>query len=377
MRIRLLVTAMILAALTAIPAAAQQSPFDLGLADSVTFVIQQPQVGLPTQVVTVQLYTFCDVQTLTGGSAGFSWDNPKFVMESAIWSPEADTSFDFLKLAYYHNSLAETNTYRMFQMVVGRMFKPGFAPSLSRKLMLTYNFRVTDWTATDKFCVKLEPDDFNTFAFVDENTNEYPPIWAGPYCVGFNPTGLLEVDSSIVHFSGVAGGATPPSKTLNVREHAGQNITFAASDNTAWITLNVADSTTPGTVTVNVDPTGLTAGDYNGMITITSAAAVNQATVTVNLHLTQPNRPPVLNTIGNRSTNENQLLQFVVTASDPDGITPTLTTTTLPAGALFVDNHNGTGSFSWTPTYVQAGSYPVTFTASDALLADTETITIT
>jgi len=375
MSIRLLATAMILAVLAAIPAAAQQDPIDLGLADSLTFVIQQPQVGVPSQVVTVQLYTFNDVQTLTGGSAGFSWDNPKLVMESVTWTQEAIDAFDMTRLALYRNRLDSTNRARRFQLVVSRMFNAGFEPSLTRRLVYTCNFRATDWTASDKFCISLE--DFNAFAFVDENLNEYPPIWAGPYCVGFNPTGLLEVDSSVVNFSGVAGGAAPPSKTLTVTEHNGQNITFAATDNTAWITLNVADSTTPGTIAVNVNPTGLAAGDYSGQITITSAAAVNQATVTVNLHLAQPNRPPVLNPIGNRSTNENQLLQFIVTASDPDGITPTLTTTTLPAGASFVDNHNGTGSFSWTPTYVQAGSYPVTFTASDALLADTETITIT
>jgi len=158
---------------------AQQDPLDLGLADSLTFVLQQPQVGLPTQVVTVQLYTFHDVQSLCGASAGFSWDNPKLVMESVTWSQEAIGAFDFGRLAYYRNRLDSTNANRKFELVV-MAYTGGFVPSLSRKLVVTYNFRVTNWTATDKFCISLE--DFIELAFSPECVNSYRPIWGGPMC---------------------------------------------------------------------------------------------------------------------------------------------------------------------------------------------------
>src|SRR5207248_2608956 len=46
--------------------------------------------------------------------------------------------------------------------------------------------------------------------------------------------------------------------------------------------------------------------------------------------------------------------------------TPTLSETgTLPSGVTFVDNHNGTGTLSGTPASGTAGTYSITFTASN------------
>ena len=49
----------------------------------------------------------------------------------------------------------------------------------------------------------------------------------------------------------------------------------------------------------------------------------------------------------------------------------------MPTGASFIDNGNGTGVFTWTPTFEQAGSYDVTFGASDGTASDNELVTIT
>ncbi|HEU4436552.1 MAG TPA: putative Ig domain-containing protein, partial [candidate division Zixibacteria bacterium] len=72
-----------------------------------------------------------------------------------------------------------------------------------------------------------------------------------------------------------------------------------------------------------------------------------------------------------------QLLQFGITASDPDLTMPILSAINLPSGATFVDSTNGIGSFSWAPTFTQAGLYNVTFISSDGLLADSEVVSIT
>jgi hypothetical protein len=58
---------------------------------------------------------------------------------------------------------------------------------------------------------------------------------------------------------------------------------------------------------------------------------------------------------------EGQALSFNVTAIDVLGRHVTLTATGVPPGATFVDNGNGTGAFTWTPTVGQAGGYVVTF----------------
>ena len=86
------------------------------------------------------------------------------------------------------------------------------------------------------------------------------------------------------------------------------------------------------------------------------------------------NQPPVLQPIGDRTGNEGQTLSFTVNGSDPDGNSLTYTAAPLPTGAIF---DASTRIFSWTPSFTQAGSYPVTFAVSDGTLIDTETIMLT
>ena len=91
------------------------------------------------------------------------------------------------------------------------------------------------------------------------------------------------------------------------------------------------------------------------------------------------NSAPVFTTGGEtQSVDENRLLAFGVEATDPDGDAVTYSAGGLPAGASF---DSVTRQFSWTPDYTQAGTYEVTFTASDGTrsysLSGTKTVTIT
>jgi hypothetical protein len=91
----------------------------------------------------------------------------------------------------------------------------------------------------------------------------------------------------------------------------------------------------------------------------------------------QPNRPPVLNSIGAKSVDENSLLRFTITASDPDGDDLTYSAGNLPTGASF---NAASQTFSWTPGYGAAGNYTVTFRVTDngsPLQSDSEEVTIT
>jgi hypothetical protein len=96
-------------------------------------------------------------------------------------------------------------------------------------------------------------------------------------------------------------------------------------------------------------------------------------TITVN----EVNLPPVLNLIGSKTVTEGTLLQFTITASDPDLPAQTLAylASNLPSGATF---NPTTRVFSWQPTIGQAGVYSgIHFEVSDGLLTDSEDITIT
>ena len=91
------------------------------------------------------------------------------------------------------------------------------------------------------------------------------------------------------------------------------------------------------------------------------------------------NNPPSLDPIGFKEGYEEQLLQFLISATDPDiGDVLTFSAANLPEGAVF-DAPGAT--FSWTPTFEQAGNYEdVEFCVTDngtPLELDCELITIT
>jgi PKD repeat protein len=86
---------------------------------------------------------------------------------------------------------------------------------------------------------------------------------------------------------------------------------------------------------------------------------------------TVANSPPVLAPIGDKTVDEGELLTFTLAATDPDNNLITFRATGLPAGASLSG-----GTFTWIPTYSQAGIYPVTFTASDGMQTDSEQISI-
>ncbi len=99
------------------------------------------------------------------------------------------------------------------------------------------------------------------------------------------------------------------------------------------------------------------------------------ATQTMTVIINNVNRAPALAVIGNKTIAEGQLLEFTVTATDPDGENLTLSASNLPAGANF---NPATGVFSWTPGYNSAGVYNnVHFEATDGDLKDIEDINIT
>ena len=87
---------------------------------------------------------------------------------------------------------------------------------------------------------------------------------------------------------------------------------------------------------------------------------------------------PVLSYIGNKVIMEAETLEFVLSAFDSDvNDTLTFTSSSIPSGAAFTDNHNRTAKFSWVPNGNQSGTYPMTFTVRDSSgMQDSETLTI-
>ena len=132
---------------------------------------------------------------------------------------------------------------------------------------------------------------------------------------------------------------------------------------------------------------GLTANTTYRIIVLTQDnATIKNVNNTVVSNLTRTlvsppiipvNSPPVLAPIGNKNTNENQLLTFTVSATDAELDTLTFSTTTLPSGAVFNVLNATARTFTWTPSFTQTGAYSITFNVTDGTSIDQETITIT
>lgn len=106
----------------------------------------------------------------------------------------------------------------------------------------------------------------------------------------------------------------------------------------------------------------------------------NQSTGEYSLHwgdsVSDQPQPPVVRAVPDQVTYEGGQLGFLVQASDPNGDRPVLSVDSLPTGADFVDQGDGTGRLEWLPVRGQAGAYQLTFTASDAELETEQSATI-
>ncbi|SYZ71885.1 Conserved repeat protein (fragment) [Candidatus Zixiibacteriota bacterium] len=211
---------------------------------------------------------------------------------------------------------------------------------------------------------------------------------AGSYNVTFYASDGIALDSEIVTITVNDAGNQPPVldsiRARTVAEGGTLNFNVTASDpdltTPSLSATNLPTNATfldngDGTGTFNFTPDFTQAGIYDVTFKAFDGSLVDSEVVVITV--TGTNQPPVLASIGAQSTTENVNLNFGVTATDPDGTTPTLTTSALPTGATFVDNGNGTGTFDWTPGFTQAGSYSVTFRASDGIDIDSEIVAIT
>ncbi|RKX21878.1 MAG: hypothetical protein DRP35_03265, partial [Candidatus Zixiibacteriota bacterium] len=216
---------------------------------------------------------------------------------------------------------------------VGNVFD--WTPTYDDAGVYTATFTVSDGTLTDE----------ETITITVNNVNRTPVL---------NAIGNQITDEN-VQLTFTASGSDPDSDALAYT---------MTSDLPAGYTFvgNVFDWT----------PTFNDAGVYTATITVTDGLLTDEETITITVN--DVNRAPVLSPVGNKVTNEEQLLQFNVIASDPDNdaVTISMVASTLPPAATF----DG-AQFSWMPVIGDAGVYSVKFVATDGNLEDAETIQIT
>lgn len=102
--------------------------------------------------------------------------------------------------------------------------------------------------------------------------------------------GTIALSPTSLTFSGTLGGANPASKTVSLTNPGGGTLTWSISDNANWLTVSPVSGTTTteaDTLTAAINLSGLAAGTYNGVITITaSGSSTSPRTIPVTLTLT-------------------------------------------------------------------------------------------
>ncbi|TWU27019.1 putative Ig domain protein [Novipirellula galeiformis] len=118
--------------------------------------------------------------------------------------------------------------------------------------------------------------------------------------------------------------------------------------------------------------------DQQGAFTFNVVVSDGQANdyETITWTIAEVNDPPVLDAIGDQTSNENELLSFTAAATDSDLPSDTLTFSldgNVPDGAAITTG----GEFSWTPSEDQQGVFTFNVVVSDGQANDYETITWT
>jgi PKD repeat protein len=164
----------------------------------------------------------------------------------------------------------------------------------------------------------------------------------------------------------VTGGTVPLQVTFT-----DMSVSSAALSQWQWDFNN--DGTVDSTLQ-NPSYTYNTAGTYSVRLTVTGPDGTNSVVKTdfITAQPAKVNNPPVLASIGAKSVQENSTLTIKLSAIDPDGDPITFSASPLPAGATFSGS-----TFTWTPSFDQAGQYDVRFAASDGKSEDSETVRIT
>jgi hypothetical protein len=173
-----------------------------------------------------------------------------------------------------------------------------------------------------------------------------------PVTLTVNPaTPALSVSPSSLSFSATVGGSNPANQTLSVTNTGGGTLSFTDTDNAPWLTVSPASGTAPATLTASVSIAGLTAGTYNGSITVTaSGASGSPATIPVTL-VVSPNTPPPSGLVGAWGFDEPS--GTTVTDASGNGNTGTI------SGATRTTGHSGGGlSFDGVNDWVTVADAP-------------------
>jgi uncharacterized protein (TIGR03437 family) len=109
------------------------------------------------------------------------------------------------------------------------------------------------------------------------------------------PPPVLKTNTSQLTFQYLPGSTLPSSQTVQITSSSTQLLT-TVSASAAWVSVSPLTGTTPFSVTVGVNPSGLVPGTYTGQVTVAAApmqGATSTQTINVSLTVAADPRPTI------------------------------------------------------------------------------------
>lgn len=245
-----------------------------------------------------------------------------------------------------------------------------------------------------------DPDnDPLTFAAANLPTGAYfnPVSRAFNWTPSYNQAGTYQVTFSVVDSGGLTAtdDVTIIVNNLNRRPIINpisnsqvaetKNLTFEVSghdpdgDPLTFTTANLPTGAYFDAVsqTFTWTPPAGFAGMYQVRFTVSDGLLAAETATMITVLPYNPNTSPSISPIPVQHTDENQLLVYEISASDPNGDPLTWDTSGLPAGASVELTEPNTYEVHWQPDYDQAGSYSIVTTVTDSGgLSDVATVQV-
>ncbi len=172
-------------------------------------------------------------------------------------------------------------------------------------------------------------------------------------------------------FTAVANGATL-DQNLTLTTNTATSVPYSLTANVPWIAILNANTTTPSTPTIRVNPAGLAAGVYSGSITLNAPGALNNgALIPVTLTVTTSAQPLTLSPASVSfvaQANGTPPAPRNVLISSPNGAIPYTVTSNQSwlQGIASTDNTPGNIAVYVNPAGLAAGIYSGNLTATSS-----------
>lgn len=154
-----------------------QAQFDLGAPDTMIIQTNRPDTGVNDTSFIVELWVFNDGNGISP-QFGFHWDSDVLTLDSAIVVPSIASLYSQIFL-FESNNIGTSNTNKRASCSFISFLGNTIPASASRKLLVTYYYTISSWTALSEITVDSNSwDDGSELIFINEEFDDYIPEYS-------------------------------------------------------------------------------------------------------------------------------------------------------------------------------------------------------